>query len=98
MFELWLKKGKILPFTVQSIHWNSAAHFNVKRVDVSPNMWSYFRDGGKLYGKAYGDFLSTRFIDDIARGVAQLSFMTGPSQYDVELKGACFFEWKFAQI
>ncbi len=95
MFELWLENNMILPFAVRSMLWSIPTHFDVRAIHVNPNMWRYFRDGGMLFGKAYGDFINKPSEFGALRGLSRYDVMSGPSQYDVELRGACFFEWKF---
>ena len=57
VFQLWLEGGKVLPFVVRRWSWSDYSSFVVKRVEISAKDWDNFARTGKLYGKAYGDFV-----------------------------------------
>ena len=62
VFELWMENDKKLPFKVKRRSWHPYTYFLVKIIeDVK---WDYYKEKGKLYGKAYGDmFLRGKLTD-----------------------------------
>ena len=63
VFQIWKDNGEKLPFFVRRFSWSKNSKFLVTKVKIN---WSYYKEKGKLYGKAYGHYLNDNRKDKSA--------------------------------
>lgn len=64
VFELWIERGKKLPFYVRRWSWHHTTRFLIERVVFKED---YYIKTGKPYGFAYGKFFQHNRLSDITQ-------------------------------